>query len=419
VLLTTCILFLVILYTIVSLLPLAIVRSNKRLIDSEEDKQKSWVSSLAVGIITRPERHILLSQIFLFLIAACVGALLSNLNLGFAAASWEKFVIIFSILVLTLFFTMIGSQIARSISYTYPEIVLSIVAIPLAMLQRTFSLFLIGVQRTSRSLLNMFGLKQASERDFTLGSEDFSYLVETSTLAGKLEEDEGELIRGVVRFSDTLVEEIMTPRQDVISIDHRATVKEAVENFIEHGFSRLLVVGDDLDEVHGVLIAKDLISLVGKDCSNILITDYIREAHSVSGRKKLDNLLEQFQKNAHHFAVVLDEHGGVDGIITMEDIVEEIFGDIFDEHDSPEEEQEMTQISSREFVVDGGALVEDINFEYDIEIPEGHYDTIAGFILSKLEEIPNPGAKINYGNLEIEVLERELNRVTKVRILVL
>jgi CBS domain containing-hemolysin-like protein len=348
-----------------------------------------------------------------------VGALLSNLNLGFAAASWEKFVIIFSILVLTLFFTMIGSQIARSISYTYPEIVLSIVAIPLAMLQRTFSLFLIGVQRTSRSLLNMFGLKQASERDFTLGSEDFSYLVETSTLAGKLEEDEGELIRGVVRFSDTLVEEIMTPRQDVISIDHRATVKEAVENFIEHGFSRLLVVGDDLDEVHGVLIAKDLISLVGKDCSNILITDYIREAHSVSGRKKLDNLLEQFQKNAHHFAVVLDEHGGVDGIITMEDIVEEIFGDIFDEHDSPEEEQEMTQISSREFVVDGGALVEDINFEYDIEIPEGHYDTIAGFILSKLEEIPNPGAKINYGNLEIEVLERELNRVTKVRILVL
>ena len=143
---------------------------------------------------------------------------------------------------------------------------------------------------------------------------------------------------------------------------------------------------------------------------------FIRKVIFISGKENLLTLLSKFRSESSHFAVVLDEHGGVDGIVTMEDLLEEIVGDIFDEYDNPLEEQEYVETLSGDLLVDGGALIDDINNEYDLSIPEGEYDTIAGFIIDTAGKIPSLGEIVQYNGYKMIVEDVSDNRINHVRI---
>lgn len=255
-----------------------------------------------------------------------------------------------------------------------------------------------------------------SERELTLSAEDLETVIEQSTQAGTLDDNESELLQGALRLSELKVREIMTPRADIVTINEESTIREFREVIKEAGFSRILVTGDHLDDVRGMILVKDLIPLIGESVGNDSIKKYLRDVLFVEGNLSGDDVLRRLRASQGHLAVVLDEHGGVDGIVTLEDLLEEIVGDIFDETDVLDEEQEVTVTVTGELLVDGGTSLSDLESEYGIELPEGEYDTVAGFIIDQLGRIPEVGEQVRCNGSLLRVENVDENRVTQLRI---
>jgi len=266
-------------------------------------------------------------------------------------------------------------------------------------------------------ILRSLRVEAPAEREFGISADEISEMVELSSEAGEIEEEEKEMIQSVITLSDTIVREIMTPRTDIVSVTKDMTLDEVVAVFVKEALSRLLVVGDDLDDVQGVLIAKDLMPLVGKVDPNFNFTRLIRPVYFVLNNKKVDELLAEFKREAVHFAVVLDEHGGVDGLVTVEDLIEEIVGDIFDEHDHPAEELAVVRTKSGDLIVSGGALIEDLNQNHGFCFPTGEYDTIAGLFIHHLGRIPSVGEIMESDGVRLRVEEIAQNRIVRIRVM--
>ena len=177
-----------------------------------------------------------------------------------------------------------------------------------------------------------------------------------------------------------------------------------------------MVCGRDLDEVRGILLAKDLLPLVGRSLSGVSWQTYLRPAHSVPNTKPVNELLIEFRQRGIHIAVVLDEHGGVDGIVTLEDLVEEIVGDIFDEFDSPLERQHLTREVDGAIFVDGSISIERIKADYGIVLPAGEYETVAGFILAQLRRVPSEGESFVRGSYIFAITEVHKHRIARISI---
>jgi len=243
-----------------------------------------------------------------------------------------------------------------------------------------------------------------------------SEVVEKSGEAGELEAQERELLRGVLSISEKTIGEIMTPRQDIACVREEDSLHDIIEHFLEAGYSRLLVIGNELDDVRGILLAKDLLPLVGKSVSEFSVTSLLRKPIYLEGSTSLHDSLLQLREQAVHLAVVLDEHGGVDGVVSMEDLIEELVGDIFDEHDSPEEEQGVERTKSGDLLVDGGTLLGDLKDLHGFSFPEGEYDTMAGFVIHQLGRIPDVGDAVRFNGCLVRVEQVDQNRVTLLRI---
>jgi putative hemolysin len=324
---------------------------------------------------------------------------------------------IFAVLLFVIAAVALSSvTVAKAVAYALPEKVLLWMLYPLKFFNQLIKPFTYIPIFVSVRLLRFFALTLPTERELAVSAEELSEIVERSSEAGEIEDEERELIQGVVEFSDTLVKEVMTPRADIIFVKEGAALEAIKERFVESGFSRLLVVGDELDTVRGILIAKDLIPLAGKSAEDFDLPALLRPAHFVSVVQPVDEVLRELQREATHLAVVLDEHGGVDGIITMEDLVEEIVGEIFDEHDVPEDEEEVQETHSGDLLVDGGMLIDDLNQMHNFEFPTGEYDTLAGLVIHQLGHIPESGEEVEIEGVQIKVEEVSQSRVTLLRI---
>lgn len=211
-------------------------------------------------------------------------------------------------------------------------------------------------------------------------------LISQSTEHGELDKSEEEMLKGVFEFSETIAREVMTPRTDLVTIPVDAPLEEILETVTSSGFSRFPIVAENVDDVVGLLLARDLLTFWHKHLNNpsapFSVRDFARECYFVPGTKPVDDLLNELKHRKIHMAIVLDEHGGVDGAVTLEDLVEEIVGDIYDESDAPD--TDLVFESNGDVLVDGGIVVADLNERLNVEIPEGDYDTVAGFILSTL-----------------------------------
>ncbi len=307
-------------------------------------------------------------------------------------------------------------QIAWSISYAVPERSLCAIApfitpfiyifYPLAYLAD----YLGGIFSGKFSLANPVESQQSVTMEDIVELVDFSEDTEES-------QDELAMLKGVVDLSETEVDQVMTPRQDIISISLNDSIEEVIKEVIDSEYSRILVIGDTLDQVKGFLLVRDLVPLIGQEVNIQKVAKLIRPVLFIPGSLDLLELLTKFRTEKAHIAVVVDEHGGVDGIITMEDVLEEIVGDIFDESDY-EEEPDFKQTLSGDLIVDGGALVDDLNEEYDLKLPEGDYDTIAGFIIHQLGKIPNQGESLVYNGFKLIIEGLSDNRINQVRVIV-
>ncbi len=397
----------------------SVTRSRKWKLE-EEDSGETFISKKALKILNNSQRYSLVTRL------GIVGsALISGFFLGYLSKH-EEFIsfisynqptlAIFLLLAIVIFLSLILSQIFRNIALSNPEKVLAYSSFFLIPVNQVFGPFISFISFLIDSVLSFFGIKRVVERSVSATPEDITEIIEESSEAGELEKEDSDMIRGVIDISETLVSEVMTPRKDVIFVNIDDSLKRVIEVYEKNGLSRLLVVGEDLDDVKGVLIAKDLITLVGKSEPNFKISNFLRKALKIEGTLKVDDLLNEFRNNALHFAVVLDEHGGVDGIVTVEDLIEEIVGEIFDEHDRRKSFSTSKKLSTGSIIAEGAALIYELNDEYDLGIPEGEYDTLAGFVVHTLGKIPSSGELLEFGSLKLRVEEVDENRILKVKI---
>ncbi len=255
--------------------------------------------------------------------------------------------------------------------------------------------------------------------DEEVTEEDIRLMVDASGESGSIEEDEKEWIQNVFEFNDTPVDEIMTRDSDVLWIQEDATDEEILKDIEDSGFSRFPVYGEDHDDIKGILIAREFLinlNLNSKDKKSV--KDLVRAPYLVPDSIHADKLFADMQANKVHLAIVIDEYGSSAGIITMEDLIEEIVGNIYDEFDN-EEEAEIVKISENKWSVSGDTLIEDINKGTAIELPESEdYDTVGGYVMSNLSTIPEDGKQfeIKTDSFVLHVLKVEDRRIVRVMI---
>ena len=234
---------------------------------------------------------------------------------------------------------------------------------------------------------------------------------------GAIEENQVDMIENVLKFRRADASQIMTPRTDIVSLDAHESVEAARRLIAESGYSRIPATRDNLDTIVGILYAKDLLDHAsGEKAEHLTVEDVMRRALFVPETKSLDELLREFQANKVHMAVVLDEYGGTSGLVTIEDILEEIVGEIVDEYE-PEPPKSIRRVGERVFEVEARVHIDELNDELEARLPEGDdYETVGGFVLSQLGYIPKAGESLEHNELRITILEAEERRITRLRI---
>ena len=245
-------------------------------------------------------------------------------------------------------------------------------------------------------------------RDTGMTEEELITIVEEATQDGGLNEQEGELIRSAIEFNDLDVTDILTPRIDVVGISVQDTKKQVYESFRESGYSRLPVYEETVDHIVGVINLKDFYNSEDKPIQEILKPVFITPA-----AVKISKLLKSLQSSKTHFAVVIDEYGGTLGIVTMEDIIEELVGEIWDEHD--EVINEIEKISENEYLINCGANLDKMFRVFDMD-EDFDATTVSGWVVEELGEIPKVGDRFTYDNLHITVTKTEFRRVQEIRV---
>jgi len=249
-------------------------------------------------------------------------------------------------------------------------------------------------------------IKQASG----ITEDDLKTFVEVVEEEGEIKEEEREFIENIFEFDDTNASEIMTPRTDMFVIDINQPLDLAA--VVQSGYTRIPVIKDDLDHVIGIINIKDLFMHQVTSQAPIEIGRLMRPAYFVPENKKIDQLLHQFKRRKNHLAVVIDEHGGVAGLITLEDVLEEIVGEISDETDR--EEQHIVRVKTGEWIVLGKSEIDEINETIGMNIPDSReYDTFSGFVLERIGRIPREKEKITIDNYEVTVRRKDGNRITE------
>ena len=264
----------------------------------------------------------------------------------------------------------------------------------------------------SSIFIRLFGGDPKASEPF-ITEEELRTMVGVSEEEGVLEDVEKEMIFNVFDFADAHVKDVMVQRVDVIAVDIEASYEEVLEVIKTEQFSRIPVYNQTIDDIVGILNVKDLI-MVEKSSSSFKVSDYMREPYYTFEFKKIKELFSEMKKTRNHISVVLDEYGGTVGIVTIEDLIEEVFGDIEDEYDDYEKEIEV--VKEDEFIVDGSARLDDISELIGVNMESEEFDSVGGLVIGELGRFPEQNEEIQLNNIRLVVEEVDKNRIKKVRI---
>ena len=267
-----------------------------------------------------------------------------------------------------------------------------------------------GLIGLANVLLPGRGLKQGP----FVSEADLRAMAEAGVEEGSIEREETELIHSIFEFGDTIVREVMVPRPDVVAIEADKALRDVQALVLEHGYSRIPVYREDLDDVVGMIFAKDVLKALHQGKHDMPLADIVRDAHYVPESKKVADLLREMQRQHFHIALVTDEYGSVSGLVTLEDLLEELVGEITDEYDR--EEPEVVQVADGVFRVDGKVAIDEVNELLDVELPDEEWDTVAGLVLGLLGQIPDEGQEVAFRNLVFTAEAVQGRRIAKVLI---
>lgn len=327
--------------------------------------------------------------------------------------------LVLSFLLITIMHIVFGELIPKSIAIRKSEDTALFVAYPLRIFATVFKPFIWLMNSMSNGFLRLIKIDPADDNDIH-STEELQLLVKQSADSGEIEEENYEIIKNAFDFTDHSAKQIMVPRQNILSIDFEDTIEEIIHIIMESGYSRIPVYEDSIDNVIGILYTKEIIREFVKRNGKLThedLRELMREPFFVIGSKKISDLLKIFQLKKQHLAIVIDEFGGTEGIITLEDILEELVGEIQDEED--DEEKIVDKVGENTYWVQATQPLEEINEFLPKPLPlseEGDYNTLAGFILHKLEDIPEENQEFDILNYHFKILKMQNKSVDMVEL---
>ncbi|MCX8080473.1 MAG: hemolysin family protein [Bacteroidia bacterium] len=409
---------------------------NAFFVASEFSLVKVRPSQLEV-LVQKGSRRALLTQAILekldgYLSACQLGITLTSLGLGwigeevfsgffirlFENAGWGHNPILahtVSISVAFSFLTFLhitlGEQIPKMVGINYALTMALLVSLPLKIFYVVFTPFIWILNKSTRLFMNVFGIPQVSEDVHT--EEEIKVILTESEEGGAIKPSEHELIQNVFDFDDRIVRQVMIPKNKISGLDVELGREQIVRLIIEEGFSRFPVYLGDLDNIIGIVHARDILKSVVENNYKSIRT-LMRPVHFVPETMKINQLLKDFQKFHIQIAIVIDEYGSTTGLVTMEDIIEELVGDIHDEHD--EEKPSIQKINDREFIVYASTTIVDANNVLPLALPENPiYETVSGYVNFIFGKIPAQNEKITKDGYEITILKRNQKNVEQVK----
>ncbi len=336
---------------------------------------------------------------------------------GTTYASVINGVAVVVVTVVTSYFSLVfGELVPKRLAIQNPEKISFRVAGLLLFIRQCLKPFVALLTFSTNTVVRLFGIDPNHEPE-EVTEEEIRMMVDVGEEKGVIEESQKEMINNIFEFDDIAVEDIMTHRTDIVAVEITDSLEEAVTISIEEGFSRIPVFEDDLDNIVGVIYAKDLLPFVGKDLPvTLTVAEKMRSVYCVPESKKCGDLFAEMTEKHVQMAVVVDEYGGTAGLITMEDLIESILGNIQDEYD--DEDEDIEQLSENVFTMDGVTDIEEVSDRLGRTLPEGDYDTLGGMIMSMLGYIPTEGETptVEVNSTTFTVLSVEDRRIEKVRV---
>ena len=333
-----------------------------------------------------------------------------------ALAHWLPIPLIATIIVgggIVYFELILGELVPKALALRFTDTVAMLVAPTLWWLAR----FARGIVRiltaSTRGVLWVFGLRDFGHRTF-VSEEEIKHLVTEGRHQGVLDKDEEELIHSVFEFSETPVKKVMVPRPKIFALDAATPPDKVGGLIVESGFSRIPAYEGSVDNIVGLVYIKDALRLLEKG-QPVVIRKILHPAHFVPETKKTGELLKELQKRRSHLALVIDEHGSLTGLVTLEDLLEEIVGEIHDEYDW--EERSVERLRDGSLVVEGTVSAAELRETYEVPLPESEeFETVAGFMLDRLGSLPKGGEVVLVGGYRLTVVDVERNRISKVKV---
>ncbi len=352
----------------------------------------------------------LISNIILFLLIFSFNEQRSNAQLTIGVYGWAfcSAVVVFSLVSLALPHAWAKYSGDKLVSKTYKLLVfLKYITIPILLLFGFYD----NIIRRLAGVADMSEDQTQEEKH-----DEFLSTVEQSKADGVVDDEELEMIENVLDLSETTAGEIITPRTEVIALEINSDLDLVLSTITKAGHSRIPVYEDTIDKIVGLVYAKDLLSEVGRENKGFKLRDIIREAYFVPETKPLRVLLHEFQTKKQHIAVVLDEYGGTAGIVTIEDILEELVGEIADEYEK-NPPASIRKLNDTTIEMDSKIYIDDLNRDYDLDLPEDEdYDTVGGFVFSYLGYIPKTGESFTYNNLRFTISSAEPRKIKRLRV---
>jgi putative hemolysin len=308
---------------------------------------------------------------------------------------------------------VLGELVPKALALRYSTGAAMLASGPVRLMEQVSRLLIAFLKASTRAVLLVFGIRDVGRRTF-VSEEEIKHMVKEGREQGVLDQTEMELIHSVFEFSETPLKKVMVPRPKIFALDVNTPPEDAERLVVESGFSRIPVFEGSADDFVGVVYIKDALRLIERR-QPLVLRKILQPVHFVPETKKVGALLKELQKRRTHLAMVVDEHGSVTGLVTMEDLLEEIVGEIQDEYDW--EERPVERLRDGSLVVEGTTPAAELREAYQIPIPASEeFDTVAGFMLNSLGSVPRGGEVVGVGDYRLTVVDVEKNRISKVKI---
>lgn len=404
----------------------AIIALDGNIVD-DMAQQGDRKAKRAQKILNNPSSFIINSQICITFTCFITSAIaIQSFSMDLTNAFMKTFtnasqglMVVISVIIITLivsFFSLVfGKFLPKRIAKHIPEKVAFAFGPALIFTVTVLKPFSKLISSTANVFVKMFGYDPHATQD-SVTEEKIKMMVDVGEEKGVIENAQKEMINNIFKFDDMCVADIMTHRTDMIAVEDKESLSQVVNLAIEHGYSRIPVFEEDLDDIVGIAYIKDLLKYVGEDLPKTKkMKDIMHPAFYVPETRNCDKLFTDLNERHLQMAIVVDEYGGTAGLVTLEDLLESIVGNIQDEYDN--EDEPIYKIDENSYILDGSADIEDISDELQIAIPDGDYDTLGGFVITLLGYLPKDGEEneVDFNNVHFTVLNIEDRRINKVK----